>query len=112
MEDILVSMVDTDSNSITIQIKTPLSSKGMLPTEENIQRGMNRAGLLATQYALSQYDTDGSPIRYAGEKYTGKGYQPKICQCPSAKQQVFRQKLTGIGNMTLLLMYRKCPVSQ
>jgi hypothetical protein len=82
MEDILASIVYSDSNSVTIQVTIPLSSKGMLPTEENIQRGVNQAGLLATRHALSQYDSDGSPIKYGGEKYTGKGYQPKIYQCP------------------------------
>jgi hypothetical protein len=82
MEDLLAIIVDSDSESVTVQVKIPLSSKGMLPTEENIQKGVNQAGLLATRYALSQYDTDGSPIRYDGKKYTGKGYQPKIYQCP------------------------------
>jgi hypothetical protein len=39
MEDILAIIVDSDSESVTVQVKIPLSSKGMLPTEENIKRG-------------------------------------------------------------------------
>jgi len=34
----------------------------MLEREELIQQGVNQAGQLATEYALSQFDTDGSPL--------------------------------------------------
>ena len=55
-------IIKTDKKSITIQVTIPLSEE-MLETEEAIQQGINHAGLLATQYALSRFDTDGSPSR-------------------------------------------------
>jgi hypothetical protein len=51
-------IIKTDSMSITIQVTIPIE-KEMLDTEEAIQQAVNAAGLLATQHALSQFDTDG-----------------------------------------------------
>jgi hypothetical protein len=51
-------IIKSDTKSITIQVTIPLSEK-MLDSEEAIQQGVNQAGILATQYALSQFDTDG-----------------------------------------------------
>ena len=51
-----------------IQLEIELSEE-MLDTEEAIQRGINPAGLLTTEYAFSQYDTDDSPIKVEGKKY-------------------------------------------
>ena len=45
----------------------------MLNSEEQIQLALNQAGLLATETALTQFDTDGSPIELDGEQYTSKG---------------------------------------
>jgi len=64
--------IKTESNRITIQVSIELD-KEMLASEEAIQRGVNEAKLLATQYALSQYDTDGTPIKVKNTKYTSKG---------------------------------------
>ena len=64
-------IIQSDSKSVTIQVTIPLSDN-MLHTEEAIQQGINQAGLLATQQALSQFDTDGSPIKVDKKKYTSK----------------------------------------
>jgi len=34
-------------------------TEDMLDTEKSIQSGVNYAGMLATQHALSRFDTDG-----------------------------------------------------
>jgi hypothetical protein len=82
-------IIKTDSRSITIQVTIPLSEE-MLDTEEAIQQGVNQAGLLATQYALSQFDTDGSPINVAEKKYTSKGSHSKTYQCPFGEFELCR----------------------
>jgi len=82
-------IIKTGTNSITIQVTIPLSEE-MLDTEEAIQRGVNQAGLLATQYALSQFDTDGSPIKVEKRKYTSKGSLSKTYQCPFGEFELCR----------------------
>jgi hypothetical protein len=62
----------------------------MLSTEEAIQQGLNQAGLLATDYALSRFDTDGTPIEIDKKKYTSKGQLSKTCQCPFGEFELFR----------------------
>jgi hypothetical protein len=57
-------IVKSTSKGITIQIYIPTNEKDMLSKEELIQMALNEAGkLLATQHILSDYDTDGSPIK-------------------------------------------------
>jgi hypothetical protein len=82
-------IIRTNSKSITIQVTIPLSEE-MLDTEESIQQGINQAGLLATQYALSQFDTDGSFIKVEGKKFTSKGSQSKTYQCPFGEFELCR----------------------
>jgi hypothetical protein len=82
-------IIKTNSKSITIQVTIPLSEE-MLDTEESIQQGVNLVGMLATQYALSQYDTDGSPINVGDKKYTTKGSQSKTYQCPFGEFELCR----------------------
>ena len=82
-------IIKKGSKSVTIQVTIPLSEE-MLDTEEAIQRGVNHAGLLATQYALSQFDTDGSPIKVEKKKYTSKGSLSKTYQCPFGEFELCR----------------------
>jgi hypothetical protein len=82
-------IIKTDSRRITIQLEIDLEEE-MLDTEEAIQRGVNQAGLLATQYALSQFDTDGSAIKVAEKKYTSKGQLSKTYQCPFGEFELCR----------------------
>jgi hypothetical protein len=62
----------------------------MLSTEEVIQQAINQVGLLATDCALSRFDTDGTPIEIDKKKYTSKGQQPKTYQCPFGEFELFR----------------------
>jgi hypothetical protein len=54
------TIVKKTSKSITIQVTIPVEGKDMLTKEDSIQIALNEAGKLATEYVLSQYDTDGS----------------------------------------------------
>jgi hypothetical protein len=82
-------IIRTDSKSITIQVTIPLSDD-MLSSEEAIQQGVNQAGLIATQHALSQFDTDGTSIKLENKKYTSKGQLPKTYQCPFGEFELCR----------------------
>jgi len=82
-------IIKTDSKSITIQVTIALCEE-MFDTEETIQQGVNQAGLLATQYALSQFDTDGSPIEVDHKKHTSKGLHSKTYQCPFGEFELCR----------------------
>ena len=74
-------IIKKDSRSITIQVTIPLKEE-MLESEEAIQQGVNQAGLLATQYALSLFDTAGSLIQVDNKKHTSKGSHSKSYRCP------------------------------
>ena len=82
-------IIKKDSKSITIQVTIPLSDD-MLSSEEAIQQGINQAGMLATQHALSQFDTNGDPIKIGDKKYTSKGQLSKTYQCPFGEFELCR----------------------
>jgi len=75
--------------SVTIQVTIPLGGS-MLSKEEKIQEGVNEVGRLATGEALSQYDTDGSPIEVGGIRFTSKGQQTEYYQTPYGQVHVER----------------------
>jgi hypothetical protein len=74
-------VLESTDSFVTVMVKIPLS-KNMLHAEENIQKGLNEVGKLATSCALSQFDTDGSPIEVAKISHTSKGLTPKYYQTP------------------------------
>ena len=51
---------------------------------------LNETGTLATEEALKQFDTNGSPLKKNGEKWTSKGKEYKIYQTPYGEIQVER----------------------
>jgi hypothetical protein len=83
-------IVKNTGNRITIEIDIPTTGKDMLTQEEAIQMAVNDAGKLATEYVLSQYDTDGTPIGVGKEKYTSKGKVSKTYQCPFGEFELCR----------------------
>lgn len=87
-------ILSSDSSSVTIQVTISLS-KDMLRSEEAIQQGVNQVGLLASQHALCQFDTDGSAIEVEGKKYTSKGQLSKTYQSPFGEFQLFRHVYQG-----------------
>jgi hypothetical protein len=80
------TIIKAEKKGITVQVFIPIpegkGSMGMLEKEELIQQGLNQAGQLATEYALSQFDTDGSPITVKDRKHTSKGQVSKSYQTP------------------------------
>ena len=80
------TIIKTEKKGITVQVFIPIpegkENMSMLEREELIQQGVNQAGQLATEYALSQFDTDGSPITVKEKKHTSKGQVSKAYQTP------------------------------
>jgi hypothetical protein len=82
-------ILETNSEGLWVKMFIPVS-KDMITTEEHIQEGVNEAGLLATQYALQQYDTNGGAITVEKKKYTSKGQVSKTYQCPFGEFELCR----------------------
>ena len=80
------TIIKADQKGITVQVFIPVpegkENMSMLEREELIQQGVNQAGRLATEYALAQFDTDGTPITVKGKKHTSKGQVSKSYQTP------------------------------
>jgi hypothetical protein len=70
---------NTQSFKITIDIPY---SRSMMESEELIQKALNAGGVIATEEALKQFDTDGSPIVVGSLKLTSKGQVSKTYQSP------------------------------
>lgn len=62
----------------------------ILESEEKIQQALNVGGVLATEEAMKQYDTDGSPIIVCGQKLTTKGLEMKKFQTPYGAVEIER----------------------
>lgn len=93
------SVIARDANSITLEIKIPLSSSSLLESEETIQSVLNEVGTLATGEALKQFDTDGTAVEMGGAIWTSKGALPKTYQTPygavEIKRHVYQSSLGG-----------------
>ena len=80
------TIIKAEKKGITVQVYIPIpedkENMNMLEREEIIQKGINQAGQLATEYALSQFDTDGTPITVKEKKHTSKGQVSKAYQTP------------------------------
>lgn len=83
------TIVARSESSFTVQVEIPYASS-MLDFEQAIQDRLNQAGVVATQEALQQFDTDGSPITIGSVKFTSKGPLPKEYQTPYGVATVSR----------------------
>ncbi len=83
------TIVARSESSFTLQVEVPYGSS-MLDFEQTIQERLNQAGVVATQEALQQFDTDGSPITIGPVKFTSKGQLPKEYQTPYGVATVAR----------------------
>jgi hypothetical protein len=100
------SIVSRSDKTVTIQVEIPLS-RSMLDSEESILQAVNHVGNLATEEALKQFDTDGSPIYIADLKWYPKGHLPKTYQTPYGELSVNRYVYQrGGGGATF------CPLEQ
>lgn len=78
------------ATSFTIEIEIPYDFSSMLEAEQMIQKQVNKVGTLATGEALTQFDTDGSPLVMAGKKLTSKGQIAATYQTPYGDVQIAR----------------------
>src|SRR3954464_3093124 len=83
------AIVARSETSFTVQVEIPYGSS-MLDFEQTIQERLNQAGVVATQEALQQFDTDGVPITIGSVKFTTKGQLPKEYQTPYGVATVSR----------------------
>ena len=83
------AIVARSETSFTVQVVIPYGSS-MLDFEQAIQDRLNQAGVVATQEALQQFDTDGTPITIGPVKFTSKGPLPKEYQTPYGVATVSR----------------------
>ena len=83
------TIVARSESSFTVQVEVPYGSS-MLDFEQAIQDRLNQAGVVATQEALQQFDTDGTPITIGPVKFTSKGPLPKEYQTPYGVATVSR----------------------
>jgi hypothetical protein len=104
------TMIDRQDNSVTIQVRIPLT-RSMLDTEEAIQQALNEAGVLATGEALRQFDTDGSPLDIGSTHWTSKGQEPKAYQTPYGEVSVPRHVYqTAQGGTTFCPLEREARI--
>jgi hypothetical protein len=99
------TIIKAEKKGITVQVFIPIpegkENMSMLEREELIQQGVNQAGLLATEYSLSQFDTDGSPITVKEKKYTTKGQVSKAYRTPYGEAVLCRHVYqTNAGGCT------------
>lgn len=83
-------LIKQDGHELTIQVTVNISGS-MLNAENSIQHAVNEVGCLATQQALKQFDTDGSPIITGDIKWTKRTTSPKKYQTPYGEIEVERQ---------------------
>jgi len=88
------TIIKAEKKGITVQVYIPIpegkENMSMLEREELIQQGIHKAGQLATEYALSQFDTDGTPITVKEKKHTSKGQVSKAYQTPYGEVVICR----------------------
>ena len=77
------AIVARSETSFTVQVEIPYGSS-MLDFEQAIQDRLNQAGVVATQEALQQFDTDGSPIRSAPSSSPARARSPRSTRPPTA----------------------------
>ncbi len=76
-------------NKIIITIEMEMT-RSMLDNENMIQDSLNEAGMGLTGFALKQFDTDGSPLKFANVRYTSKGLALKEYETPFGKIRIER----------------------
>ena len=82
-------IVSRDGNDVTIQVTVSLKPS-MLETEQSIIDSVNQVGILATEEALNELDTDGFPIVMGGVKFTVRCKSDKAYQTPYGTAHVNR----------------------
>ena len=77
----MAQLISRTGNELTIEVKINIDGT-LLEVEDTIQNACNEVGLLATEKALKNFDTDGRPIQTGGIKWTAKESSEKKYQTP------------------------------
>ena len=87
--EIEAKIKETTSSYIKMEIKVPYT-RSMLESEELLQKGLNSAGLLASEAIISSFDTDGSSIKIGNVKLINKGKVKKEYETPYGRAKLER----------------------
>jgi len=82
-------IIGKKGKKLTIEITVDLEDS-MLDSEEAIQESVNKAGALASEEALKQFDTQGQPIEVKGKTLQSKGEEEKRYQTPYGEIKLSR----------------------
>ncbi len=84
-----VKRLNHDSGEVTLEVTINLKG-GLLEVEERIQDAVNDIGCEATALAVTEHDTDGSPVMTGDIKWTCRSRSPKTYQTPYGEVNVER----------------------
>jgi len=87
-------VVSVNGGRVTLQVEVELGGS-MLEMESSIQDAVNELGTLATAEALSRFDTDGGGLEIGGQKWSVKGFLPKVYQTPYGEVSIERHVYQG-----------------
>ena len=103
-------LIAVDGKIVTLELKLELS-RSLLETEERLLAVLNEAGCVATQEALKQLDTAGSPLVIGQVKLTSKGQVAKAYQTPYGEVTVARHVYqTAQGGKTFCPLDREARI--
>ena len=85
----LAELINHSDNEVTVKFTVKLTGS-MLDDEKALQQSLNKAGQIAMQPILKQFDTNGEPIRVNGVKHTVRVCSPQIYETPYGPVRVER----------------------
>lgn len=85
----VAKLLNSSNDGFSIQIDFKYN-ESMLVAESDILKGLNDAGVIATEEVLTQFDSDGSVIKMGNQTFTTKGQQEKNYQSPYGEIRISR----------------------
>lgn len=85
----MIQITSRNGNELTIAVKVNISGS-LLEAEDAIQNACNAVGLLATEKALENFDTDGRALQTGSIKWTAKPASEKKYQTPYGVVEIKR----------------------
>lgn len=85
----MAKLLKRTKKQLTLEVTVNISGS-LLEAEEAIQQACNEIGQLATQEAITDFDSDGSPLITGSVKWTSKGQTRQTYQTPYGAVQVKR----------------------
>ncbi len=77
----MAKLLKRTKKQLALEVTVNISGS-LLEAEEAIQQACNEIGQLATQEAITDFDTDGSPLMTGPVKWTSKGQTRQTYQTP------------------------------